>query len=170
MVRLLRIGLLLAVAFTQGVASPPALAAVPGASSEAAAVAQGWMGRFSRREPDLASLLQSNPGWGYLRDMDLFAAVQSFEGGGRPADRIGAARAYLALADLCGALDRLLIEVEGSYFASRAGPLSPAQRARRMMVLLRAGETAAVRAELDLGAPEGFGFTWQLAAAHLAPP
>lgn len=170
MVHLFRIALLLAVACTQGVAPPLALAAVPGATSEAVAVAQGWMGRFSRREPDLATLLQANPGWGHLRDMDLFEAVQSFEAGDQPADRIGAARAYLALADLCGALDRLLIEVEGAYFASRAGTLSPAQRARRLVVLLRAGETAAVRAELGVGAPEGFGFTWQLAAARLAPP
>lgn len=162
---LIAVGLFGALACTQGI-SPPSQAADPGVN----AILTGWMGQFVRREPALAEVLKSSPGWGQLRDMSLFEAVQSFEAGRRYTDRIGAARSYLALADLCSSLDQLLIEVETAYLDSPSGVPTSAQRARRVVANLRAGALDSVRAELDTAAPEGFAFTWQIVGKVLKHP
>lgn len=153
-------------ACTQGAELAANPTAEGGVETEARAVEQGWMGSFSRHDPELAALLKANPGWGHLRDMALFEAMQVFANSSQPADRLGAARAYLTLADLYESLDRLLLAAENDYFATLPEPLPAAQRARRLVVWLRTEQRAGAQAELAAAA-EGFEFTWHLAAARL---
>jgi hypothetical protein len=74
------------------------------------------------------------------------------------------------LAELCASLDRVLIEAEGVYLAAKGEPVSPARRARRLVVHLRAGDFEATRAGLAAGAPQEFSFTWQLVGGILEGP
>ncbi|MBE0617607.1 MAG: hypothetical protein IH608_06750, partial [Proteobacteria bacterium] len=128
------------------------------AAFEVERTAQGWMGRYSRRDAGLAALLAGQPGWARYRDMALFDALQFFAGSEKPGDRLGAARSYLSLADLFATLDGLFLEVEAAYLEGLGAGAGSAQRARRAYVRLRLRDLPGARAEFDAPPPEGQDF------------
>ncbi len=151
-----------------GAAPPPGVSPGVSVASEAEPTRAGWMGRYSRRDAGLAALLASHPGWSHYRDMDLLEGLQFFAGSPKAADVLGAARSYLALADLFGALDGLFLEVEAAYLDGLGARAGGPERARRAHVRLRLGDLAGARAEFDAPAPEGQVYPWALGRAGVA--
>ncbi len=143
----------------------PSPAAAPRPGLEVEAARQGWMGRYSRGDPQVTGLLEAHPGWRYFRDMDLFEAVQAFSG---ESDRgVGLARTYLAFADLYGSLDELFLEAEERFLAP-ARPSSGALWARKGWVALRLEDLATARDVFGPGAPLVPGYPGALGRAGLA--
>jgi len=138
------------------------------AGAEVEQTRAGWMGRYSRKDPAFAALLSGHPGWAHYRDMALLEALQFFAGSEKAADRLGAARSYLALADLFEALDGLFLEAESGYLEALGARAVGPERARRAYVRLRLRDLAGARAEFDAPAPEGQGFFWGLGRAGVA--
>lgn len=134
---------------------------------EAEAAAAGWMGRFARKDEALRALLSGQPAWLRLRDMELLEAFQAFSGSGRPGDRVGAARAGLALADMFAAADGLFLDAEGAYLEALGEAAAPPDRVRRAFVRLRRGDLAGAGAAFAAPPPEGGQFLWALGKAGI---
>ncbi len=125
------------------------------------------MGRYARREEGLRALLTAHEGWKAYREMTLFEALTFFEGGSAEADRLGAARAHLALAELFHALDRLFLETEATYLGSPEGVRAPEDAGRLGLVLLRRGEHKKAASVFDRPAPEGLQSVWAVGRAGI---
>ncbi len=139
--------------------------AVTAPDPEVEAARQGWMGRFSRGDPEVARLLEAHPGWRRFREMDLFEAVQAFSA---ESDRgVGLARTYLAFADLYGSLDELFLETEETFLGP-ATPSSGALWARKGWVALRRGDLATAREVFGPAGPPVPGYPGALGRAGLA--
>lgn len=100
------------------------------------------MGRYARKDPEIARLLSGGDGWRALRDMRLYDAIQVFSAA-PPGP--GLVRTYQAFSDLYGAMDDLFLETEHLYL-SRAPSGDRALVERRGWVALRRGDLAEARA------------------------
>lgn len=126
------------------------------------------MGRFGRRDPELAVLLAGQPGWGLLRDMELGRAAEAFGASETPADRVGAARAWVELAALHAALDVIVLEAEAAYLDGRGPEAGTRARVDRGLIALRLGDLETARSAFGHPAPEAGGSAWTLGRAALA--
>jgi tetratricopeptide (TPR) repeat protein len=117
------------------------------------------MGRFALRDPELAALLAGQAGWGLLRDMELGRAAEAFGAWETPADRVGAARAWLELAALHAALDGIVLDAEAAYLDGLGPDADPAARAARGLVALRLGDRETARSAFGPSAPADAGTT-----------
>ncbi|MBI5015761.1 MAG: hypothetical protein HZB55_09770 [Deltaproteobacteria bacterium] len=112
------------------------------------AVLDSWMGQYSRRDETLRVLLSAQEGWGKLRAMALVDAAGLFSGSAGEADRLGAARSYLALAETFSGLDELQLAAEERYFGALGSRASAGERARGESARRRQGAGSPGPAEL----------------------
>ncbi len=143
----------------------PAAGQDPPGNREAEAALLGWMGRFAQKDEGLRKLLEGQPAWALLRDMALLEAIQAFSSSDRPADRVGAARSCLAMADLFAAADGLFLEAEAAYLEALGAGADSGDRVRRAFVRLRLRDLAAAGADFAGPPPDGARFLWAVGSA-----
>jgi len=117
-------------------------------SSEVLNARNGWMGRYAGQDEKLGQMLSAQEGWFHLRDMDLFSAMEDFEGSAEQGYRIGSARTYLELMDFFKSLDSFSLDMEFRFLASLGDGATPDQSLRRAFILLRKEDAAGAMAAL----------------------
>ncbi|TLN01963.1 hypothetical protein FDZ71_13340, partial [bacterium] len=137
-------------------------------TTEAERLKSSWVVRYAQRDEKIGKLLSGQEGWLKYREMELADALDSFQAGNSPEEKIGRARAALALAETYDALDGFYLDMESQYLKSPVALDKEKTRARLGFVELRRKRLEEAKKIFSEPAPRGQETYYALGTAAVA--